>query len=48
DFVDISAPGVGIRTTMLGDGYGGFSGTSASSPVVAAVYALVMSANTSL
>lgn len=43
--VDISAPGVGIITTVRGDQYGSGTGTSASAPIVAAVAALVMSAN---
>ena len=48
DYVDIGAPGYGLLTTTRGGGYGGFSGTSASSPVVAGVYALVMSAKSGL
>jgi len=48
DYIDISAPGVSIRTTKLGGDYGSVSGTSASSPIVAGVYALMMSANPSL
>jgi subtilisin family serine protease len=48
NYIDIAAPGVGIWTTTRGGGYGGFSGTSASSPVVAGTYALMISANPSL
>lgn len=48
EFVDVAAPGVGIYTTTRGGGYGSVSGTSFSSPVTAAVYALMMSANRSL
>jgi subtilisin family serine protease len=48
DYIDVAAPGVGIWTTTRGGGYGGFSGTSAASPVTAGVYALMMSANPAL
>lgn len=44
-FVDVSAPGAGIWTTMNGGGYGAWSGTSFASPVVAGVAALMKSAN---
>jgi len=47
-FVSLSAPGSGIYTTQRGGGYGAVNGTSFSSPVAAAVAALVMSANPSL
>lgn len=47
-FVALSAPGSGIYTTVNGGGYGGVNGTSFSSPIAAAVGALVMSANPSL
>jgi len=47
-YVDVSAPGVGIWTTTLGGGYSAVSGTSFSSPLTAAVAALMMSANPSL
>jgi len=47
-FVALSAPGAGIYTTVNGGGYGGVNGTSFSSPIAAAVGALVMSANPSL
>jgi hypothetical protein len=48
DYIDVAAPGVSLLTTTRGGGYGGFSGTSASSPVVAGVYALMMSAKPGL
>ncbi|MEQ1662837.1 MAG: S8 family serine peptidase [Thiobacillus sp.] len=47
-YVDIAAPGVGIYTTTRGGGYGNASGTSFSSPVVAATAALMLSANKTL
>jgi thermitase len=47
-YVDISAPGVSIYTTLLGGGYGNVSGTSISSPIVAATAALMISANSNL
>jgi thermitase len=46
--VDISAPGVGIYTTIKGGGYGGWSGTSAATPVTAGVAALIIAANPAL
>jgi subtilisin family serine protease len=48
DYVDVAAPGISIYTTTRGGGYGGFSGTSAASPVTAGVYALMISANPAL
>ncbi len=47
-YVDISAPGVSIYTTLRGGGYGNVSGTSFSSPIVAATAALMISANNNL
>jgi len=47
-YIDIAAPGVGIWTTTSSNGYGGASGTSFSSPIVASVIALMMSANPGL
>ncbi|MTW12719.1 S8 family serine peptidase [Pseudoduganella eburnea] len=47
-FVSLSAPGSNIYTTNNGGGYGGWNGTSFSSPVAAGAAALVMSANPTL
>ena len=47
-FVSLSAPGVGIYTTVQGGGYGAVNGTSFASPVAAGVAALMMAANPSL
>ena len=44
-YVDISAPGVNILSTLSGGAYGMMSGTSMSTPHVAAVAALVRSAH---
>lgn len=46
--VDVSAPGVSIYTTTRGGGYGNVSGTSFSSPIVAATAALLFSTNPNL
>lgn len=46
--IDLSAPGVNILTTLNGGGYGLWSGTSFSAPIVAGVAALVLSTNPSL
>lgn len=46
--VDVSAPGVSIYTTIRGGGYGYVSGTSFSSPIVAATAALLFSVNPNL
>lgn len=48
DFVDISAPGVGILTTDWLSGYIAADGLSLATPVVSGVAALVMSANPAL
>ncbi|MCK5129602.1 MAG: Ig-like domain-containing protein [Clostridiales bacterium] len=45
---DISAPGVGIVSTFLNNGYKNWSGTSMASPVVAGVCALILSADPTL
>lgn len=42
--VDLAAPGVGIRSTLRGGGYGTANGTSMASPHVAATAALIWSA----
>jgi len=47
-YVDVAAPGVSVLTTTSAGGYAGFSGTSASSPVVAGTYALMMAVNPAL
>src|SRR5262249_16969805 len=46
--LDLSAPGVSILTTNNGGGYGSWSGTSFSAPIVAGVAALVISTNPAL
>lgn len=47
-YVDLSAPGVSLYTTTVGGGFANASGTSFSSPVVAATAALMLSANDKL
>ncbi|EAR20977.1 Peptidase S8 and S53, subtilisin, kexin, sedolisin [Nitrococcus mobilis Nb-231] len=47
-YIDVSAPGVGIWTTSRGGGYGAPSGTSFASPITAGVAALISSANNAL
>jgi subtilisin family serine protease len=44
-WVDVAAPGVGVATTSLGGYTTGFAGTSASTPHVAGLAALLWSAN---
>jgi hypothetical protein len=46
--VALSAPGAGIYSTVKGGTYGGWNGTSFSSPVAAGVAALMMAAKPSL
>ncbi|MBW8330347.1 MAG: S8 family serine peptidase [Thiobacillus sp.] len=47
-YVDVAAPGVSVYTTAIGGGYSNASGTSFSSPIVAATAALMLSANSRL
>lgn len=47
-YVDVAAPGVSIYTTTRGGGYAYVSGTSFSSPIVAATTALLFSINPDL
>jgi thermitase len=47
-YIDLSAPGVSIYTTVRGGSYGAVSGTSFSAPITAGVVALIFSANPSL
>jgi len=44
DPIDVSAPGVDIRSTVIaGNGYDNYQGTSMSSPIVAGIAALIKS-----
>ncbi len=45
DRVDICAPGYNVKSTQMGDNYGGVWGTSFAAPIVAGVCALVASVN---
>ncbi|RLQ20742.1 peptidase S8 [Seongchinamella sediminis] len=47
-YIDVAAPGVGIRTTTSSGSYGSVSGTSFASPATAGVIALIMGANPGL
>ncbi len=48
NYVDITAPGVSIRTTYPDNRYVNYSGTSFSSPIAAGVGALMIAANPSI
>ncbi len=46
--IDVSAPGVSIRSTVISGGYQNWNGTSMASPMVAGLCGLVLSADPSL
>lgn len=48
DFIDLFAPGVGIYSTFLNGGYAYSSGSSAATPLVSGLAALIISADPSL
>lgn len=48
NWVDVSAPGEGIRTTYLGQGFATVSGTSMAAPYISGIAALLKSANPNL
>ncbi|GJQ24338.1 hypothetical protein BIY37_03800 [Candidatus Brocadia sapporoensis] len=48
NWIDVAAPGVSIKTTTNGGGYGTGSGTSFSSPITAGLAALILSVNPAL
>jgi len=47
-WIDISAPGTNIYTTLNGGSYGGYNGTSFASPLAAGLAALILSVNSGL